>query len=72
MQQFKVERGGRACRVNLRRPRSNLKDARVANASMIMKYDRSRIASRAGRGTLETPKAIDRALALHLGIEIAP
>jgi mRNA interferase MazF len=70
-QQYNAERGGRAYMVDLRRPRSNLQDARVANASMIMTYDRSRIASRAGRVTLETLKAVDRALALHLGIEIA-
>jgi mRNA interferase MazF len=71
-QKYSAERGNRAYMVDLRRPRSNLQDGRVANASMIMTYDRSRIASRAGRITPETLRAVDRALALHLGIEIAP
>jgi len=71
-QKYSAERGSRAYMVDLRRPRSNLQDGRVANASMIMTYDRSRIASRAGRITPETLRAVDRALALHLGIEIAP
>ncbi|MBI5544795.1 MAG: type II toxin-antitoxin system PemK/MazF family toxin [Deltaproteobacteria bacterium] len=71
-QRYSSERGGRAYMVDLRKPRSSLQEARVANASMIMTYDRSRIASRAGGVTRETLKAVDEALALHLGIEIAP
>ena len=71
-QKHTAERGRRAYMVDLRKPRSNLQDARVANASMIMTYDRSRIASRAGRITREALKAVDRALALHLDIEVAP
>jgi len=71
-QRYSAERSTRAYGVDLRKPRSNLHDARVANASMIMTYDRSRIASRAGRITRETLKTVDRALALHLGIELAP
>ena len=69
-QRYTGERASRAYMVDLRRPRSNLQEARVANASMIMTYDRMRIASRAGRIRQETLKAVDRALALHLGIEM--
>jgi len=55
---------------DLRKPRSNLDDARVANASMVMTYDRSRIAARAGRVTKDAMRAVDRALALHLALEL--
>jgi len=68
-QKYTAERAGRAYMVDLRKPRSNLADGRVANASMVMTYDRSRIASRAGRVTQATLAAADRALALHLGLD---
>ena len=38
-QAYTVERARRAYMVDLRTPRSDLKEARVANASMIMTYD---------------------------------
>jgi len=69
-QKYSAERAGRAYMVDLRKPRSNLDDARVANASMVMTYDRSRIAARAGRVTKDAMRAVDRALALHLALEL--
>lgn len=54
--------------VDLRAPRSSLDKARVANASMVVTYDRSRIRSREGRVSPETLRAIDRALSIHLGL----
>jgi mRNA interferase MazF len=62
------ERATRAYMVDLRRPRSNLADPRVANASMVMTYDRKRVVKRAGRISIDAQRALDRALALHLGL----
>src|SRR5437016_5069131 len=42
-QKYTAERAARAYIVDLRQPRSDLKDARVANASMVMTYDKARI-----------------------------
>ena len=42
--------------------------ARVANASMITTYDRTRVVRRAGRVSAEALRALDRALAVHLGL----
>ena len=67
-QRYSAERAGRRYMVDLRSPRSTLKEARVANASMIMTYDRARIVRRAGRLAQETQRALDAALALHLGL----
>ncbi len=67
-QAYTVERAARAYVVDLRRPRSTLTQARVANASMVMTYDRSRILRRAGRISKETQRALDAALAIHLGL----
>ena len=67
-QTYTAERAARAYMVDPRRPRSDLKDARVANASMIMTYDRRRIARRAGRISAETQQALDDALRIHLGL----
>lgn len=67
-QRYTSERARRAYMVDLRRPGSNLHDARVANASMLMTYDRRRVVSRAGRISTETERALDQALALHLGL----
>jgi mRNA-degrading endonuclease toxin of MazEF toxin-antitoxin module len=53
--------------VDLRAPRSTLGTPRVANASMIMTYDRSRIVKKAGSLRAETRAAVDRALAIHSG-----
>jgi mRNA interferase MazF len=63
-----VERARRAYIVDLTRPRSNLAEARVANASMVMTYDRKRIVKRAGRVSVDTQRDLDRALATHLGL----
>lgn len=62
------ERAARAYMVDLRKPRSELKESRVANASMIMTYDRARVVAKAGRVTADTLTAIDHALAIHLGL----
>jgi len=63
-------RAARAFIVDLRRPRSNLEAARVANASMVMTYDRGRVVGRLGRISEAAQRALDRALALHLGLEL--
>lgn len=68
-QQFSCERAERGYMVDLRSPRSTLKVERVANVSMVMTYDRGRVVSRAGRITVDTQRAIDRALRIHLGLE---
>ncbi len=67
-QAYTAERAARAYMVDLRKPRSTLIDARVANASMIMTYGRERVVNRAGRVSAETQRALDRALATHLGL----
>jgi mRNA interferase MazF len=70
-QAFSAERAARAYMVDLRKPRSTLAEPRVANASMIMTYDRARILSREGRLHREALTALDRALGVHLGL-VAP
>jgi len=67
-QSYSAERAARAYMTDLRRPRSSLAEARVANASMVMTYDRSRVTGRAGKVTTETMGKLDRALAMHLGL----
>ncbi|MBK5257707.1 MAG: type II toxin-antitoxin system PemK/MazF family toxin [Vicinamibacteria bacterium] len=67
-QRYTGERALRAYMVDLRKPSSNLQKARVANASMLMTYDRKRVVSRAGRISAEAERALDQALALHLGL----
>jgi mRNA interferase MazF len=67
-QAYTAERAARQYMVDLRKPRSTLIDARVANASMIMTYDRERVVNRAGRVSAETRRALDRALATHLAL----
>ena len=67
-QAYTAERAARAYMVDLRKPRSTLTDARVANASMIMTYDRERVVNRAGRVSAETQRALDRTLAVHLAL----
>src|SRR3989442_8373387 len=47
-QRYSSERCNRPYVVDLRRPRSSLRDARVANASMLMTYDRGRVVRHAG------------------------
>lgn len=67
-QEFSPERAARAYMTDLRHPRSTLEADRVANASMIMTYDRARVTARAGRVAPEALRRIDQALALHLGL----
>jgi len=67
-QAYNAERAERAYMADLRKPRSTLAEARVANASMIMTYDRRRVASRAGKVSAETLEDIDRALAIRLAL----
>ncbi len=67
-QRYSAERAGRGYMVDLRKPRSSLKDARVANASMIVTFDRTRIVGRAGRLGGDALEKLDAALALHLGL----
>lgn len=66
-QRYSQERAARAYMVDLRKPRSSLTEARVANASMIMTYDRGRMTSRAGRTSPDAMNALDAAMATHLG-----
>lgn len=68
-QQYTAERAQRGYMADLRAPRSTLVEDRVANASMVMTYDRGRVVSRAGRVSADALRQIDRALSLHLGIE---
>jgi mRNA interferase MazF len=68
-QRYTAARAARSYMVDLRAPRSTLDTARVANASMIMSYDRNRILSVAGRVARSTLPDIDRALRLHLALE---
>ena len=67
-QEWTAERAARLYMVDLRRPRSTLEAARVANASMVMTYDRARVVSRAGRLHQDALGALDRALSIHLGL----
>jgi mRNA interferase MazF len=70
-QPYSTERAERAYMADLRRPRSTLREARVANASMVMTYDRARVTRRAGKVAPEALDDIDRALALHLALSLA-
>lgn len=67
-QQHTAERASRGYMVDLRKPRSTLEAPRVANASMVMTYDRARVVSKAGRLGAEALRRLDQALALHLGL----
>jgi mRNA-degrading endonuclease toxin of MazEF toxin-antitoxin module len=69
-QAYSRERAARDYVVDLRSPRSTLDARRVANASMVMTYDRDRIVRRAGRVSAETLVALDDALAIHLGLRM--
>jgi mRNA interferase MazF len=65
---YSAERAGRPYMVDLRQPRSTLDQARVANASAVMTYDRRRVRSRAGRVHADALAELDLALARHLGL----
>ncbi len=70
-QAYSAERAERAYMIDLRHPRSTLREDRVANASMVMTYDRARVTRRAGKVAPETLDDIDRALAIHLALPLA-
>ena len=70
-QVYSAERAERAYMADLRHPRSTLLEARVANASMVMTYDRARVTRRAGKVAPKTLDDIDRALAIHLALPLA-
>lgn len=70
-QEFTVERAARVYMTDLRPPRSTLEALRVANASMVMTYDRARVTSRAGRVAPDTLRHIEQALSVHLGLAMA-
>lgn len=67
-QKFSAERGSRSYMVDLRAPRSTLRESRVANASMIMTCDKARVVKKAGHLHSEAVDALNKALALHLGL----
>lgn len=69
-QAYTAERAERAYMVDLRHPRSTLREDRVANASMVMTYDRARVTRRAGKVASATLGAIDSALAIHLALTL--
>ncbi len=69
-QEYTAERAARAYMVDLRKPRSTLTSGRVANASMVMTYDRSRVVAKAGRIYKEALESLDAALAMHLGLKL--
>jgi mRNA interferase MazF len=67
-QAYTADRASRTYMVDLRAPRSTLAAARIANASMVMTYDRDRVVRRAGRISAEARRAVDRAMGIHLGL----
>ena len=67
-QAWTAERANRAFMVDLRKPRSTMEAPRVANASVVMTYDRSRLRGRVGKVHADAMKALDGALSLHLGL----
>jgi len=70
-QVYSAERAAREYMTDLRHPRSTLTEDRVANASMVMTYDRTRVVRRAGKVTPLALEDIDRALAMHLSLVLA-
>ena len=67
-QEWNRERASRLYMVDLRMPRSEMTADRVANASMVMTYDRRRIIGAQGSVSEETLDELNEALALHLGL----
>ncbi len=67
-QEWTQERASRLYMVDLRMPRSEMTAERVANASMVMTYDRRRVASAQGSISDEALDELNKALALHLGL----
>ena len=67
-QEWTEERASRLYMVDLRSPRSEIDEPRVANASMVMTYDRRRILDIQGSISDEALVDMDEALALHLDL----
>ena len=67
-QSYSRDRANRSYMVDLRSPRSTLRNARVANCSMVMTCDRRRIVRRVGRVSGDARQALDEALRVHLGL----
>ena len=67
-QEWTQERASRLYMVDLRMPRSEMTAERVANASMVMTYDRRRIVAAQGRVSDQALNELDEALALHLAL----
>ena len=67
-QAFKPDRSRRTYIVDLRKPRSSLRQARVANASMVMTYDRRRVVQKAGQISAQAQRDLDEALRVHLAL----
>ena len=67
-QQYSAGRSARSYMVDLRQPRSTLGAARVANASMVMTYDKARVVRKEGRLQAGALAALNDALAMHLGL----
>ncbi len=67
-QEWTEDRASRLYMVDLRAPRSEIEAPRVANASMVMTYDRRRILKVMGSISEEALAEMDEALALHLGL----
>lgn len=67
-QAWTAERAKRVFMVDLRRPRSTMEAPRLANASVVMTYDRSRLRGRVGKVHADAMTALDSALSLHLGL----
>jgi mRNA interferase MazF len=66
---YTAELASRAYMIDLRAPRSTLTEPRLANASQIMTYDKSRVADHAGHVTPAALREIEAALAIHLGLD---
>src|SRR5450755_1632615 len=73
-QAYTKQRAARDYMVDLRRPRSSVREARVANCSMIMTYDRSRIVGVEGTTSAATVgdrgRAIDRVRARGIPVDL--
>lgn len=65
---YSAPRAARPYYVDLRPPRSTMQSARVANASAITSYDKSRVVAPAGKVSVDAMAALDRAVLVHLGI----
>ncbi len=65
---YDARRAAQPFNIDLRAPRSTMKAARVANASAVTTYDRSRVVAKAGRVSPDALAHVDRALAIHLAL----